>query len=507
MGYSASLLATCKLQEKSDILRMEIQPQPHVVCVPFPLQGHIIPMLKLAKLLHHKGFFVTLVNTEANHNRILESRGINALDGLPDFRFVTLPLQQPPSNSHTSLALSFLALREICRKDFLPLFRDLITKLNHTSSSSTPPVTCLLSDAILSYTLSLSQELQIPNVLLWNMGASGFLSFKHSRDQIKQCLAFLKDPSKKPGEEDKKNLDNMMEWIPGMKGAQVRDLAKFFKNRDQGSMSDSGDSELIRASQASAVIFHTFDTLETEALKTVSPMFKRVLSIGPLQSLLDNISDDDKYDSIECNLWNEEAECIKWLDSKEPNSVVYINFGTTTVITMEQLVELAWGLANSKHNFLWITRPDLIMGDSAVLPPQFLTETKERGFIGSWCPQEQVLNHPSTGVFLTHCGWNSIVETISAGIPVICWPFFGEHFVNCRKSCNEWGIGVELSSNFQRDEVDKLVKESMSGDIGRNMKGKAMEWKKIAQEAVTVNGSSSFNLNNLVNQVLLSNNI
>ncbi|WCJ29740.1 UDP-Glycosyltransferase superfamily protein [Euphorbia peplus] len=485
-----------------------INSKPHVVCVPFPLQGHIIPMLKLAKLLHHKGFFVTFVNTEANHNRILESRGLNALDGLPDFQFATLPLQQPPSNSHTSLALSFLALREICKKDFPPLFSDLITKLNHSSSlPSNPPVTCLLSDAILSYTLSLSQELQIPNVLLWNMGASGFLSFKHSREQIKQLLGFLKDPSKMSGE-DSKNLDSMTEWIPGMKGAQVRDLAMFFKNRAQGSTSSSADSveaELIRASEASAVIFHSFDALETESLNSVSSMFKRVLSIGPLQSLLDNIC-GDKYESIECNLWNEEAECIKWLDSKEPNSVVYINFGSTTVITVEQLVELAWGLANSKHNFLWITRPDLIMGDSAVLPPEFLTETKERGFIGSWCPQEQVLNHPSTGVFLSHCGWNSIVETISSGIPMICWPFFGEHFVNCRKSCNEWGIGVELSNNFQRDEVEKLVKETMGGDMGINMKGKSMEWKKIAEEAVSSNGSSLLSLNNLVDQVLLSKN-
>ncbi|KAJ9183393.1 hypothetical protein P3X46_007255 [Hevea brasiliensis] len=476
--------------------------KPHVVCVPFPLQGHITPMLKLAKLLHYKGFHVTFVNTQFNHKRILDSRGPNALNGLPDFHFATLPLQHPPSNSHTSLALNFLALREICGKNFLPLFRDLVAKLNDTASYSNPPVTCILSDAILSYSLELSQELDIPNVFLWNMGASGFMSFKHSRNQIKQCLTFLKDPSNEIAANNK-NLDSMMEWIPGMKGAQVRDLSKFIKTKDQAdSMADSSEGDLERASKASAVIFHTFDALEGEVLSSVSPMFQKVYSIGPLQLLMDQIS-DDRYDSIECNLWNEEPECIKWLDSKEPNSVIYINFGSTTVMSAEQLVELAWGLANSNHNFLWITRPDLIMGDTAVLPPEFLLETKGRGFIASWCPQEQVLNHQSTGGFITHCGWNSIVESICAGIPMICWPFFGEHFVNCRKSCNEWGIGVELSSNFQRDEVEKLVEELMSGQKGKNMKEKAMEWKKISEEAASPNGSSSFNLNNMVNEVFL----
>ncbi|KAG8657443.1 7-deoxyloganetin glucosyltransferase-like [Manihot esculenta] len=478
--------------------------KPHVVCVPFPLQGHIIPMLKLAKLLHYKGFHVTFVNTQFNHQRILESRGSDdALDGLPDFHFATIPLQHPPSNCHTSLALNFLALREICRKSFLPLFRDLVTKLNDTSSSN-PPVSCILSDAILNHSLELSQELNIPNVFLWNMGASGFLSFKHSRDQIKQCLAFLKDPSNKAAANE--NLDSMMEWIPGMKGAQVRDLSKFIKTKDQvDSMAESSGGELERAAKASAVIFHTFDALESKVLNSLLPMFQGVYSIGPLQLLLDQIP-NGHYDSIEGNLWNEEPECIKWLDSKEPNSVIYINFGSTTVMTVEQLVELAWGLANSNHNFLWITRPDLIMGDSAVLPPEFLLETKERGLIASWCPQEQVLNHPSTGGFITHCGWNSIVESISAGIPMICWPFFGEHFVNCRKSCNEWGIGVELSSNFQRDEVEKLVEELLSGEKGKKMKEKAMEWKKLSEEATSPNGSSSLNLNNLVNEVLLSKN-
>ncbi|GMP45946.1 hypothetical protein CsSME_00014280 [Camellia sinensis var. sinensis] len=99
-------------------------------------------------------------------------------------------------------------------------------------------------------------------------------------------------------------------------------------------------------------------------------------------------------------------------------------------MTAQQLIEFAWGLANSSHTFLWIIRPDRIVGELAILLPDFVSETKERSLL-SWCPQEQVLNHPSVGGFLTHCGWNSTLESICSGIPMLCWPFFADQQTNC----------------------------------------------------------------------------
>ena len=247
-----------------------------------------------------------------------------------------------------------------------------------------------------------------------------------------------------PSQKTDDMLDKKLEWIPGTKSARMRDLLRVIRVQDRnGYMEDSSEGDMERVSKASAVIFNTYDSLEGEDLNSLSSVFGRVYSIGPTQMLLNHIS-DDFYESVDGNLWNAEPECIKWLDSKEPGSVIYVSFGSSTITTAEELVELAWGLADSKHNFLWIIRPDLIKGDSAILPQDFLFETKEKGFVASWCPQEQVLNHPSIGGFLTHCGWNSMIESISAGVPMICWPFFGDQFANSRKSCNEWGIGLEL---------------------------------------------------------------
>ncbi|KAB2094401.1 hypothetical protein ES319_A02G155600v1 [Gossypium barbadense] len=168
----------------------------------------------------------------------------------------------------------------------------------------------------------------------------------------------------------------------------------------------------------------------------------------------------------------------------------------------KHLKEFAWGLANSKHPFLWIVRPDVVMGDSAILDLEFLKEIKERGLIISWCNQYEVLSHPSVGVFLTHCGWNSTVETISGGVPVICWPFFADQQTNCRYACTHWGIGMEVDHDVKRENIEFLVKEMMEGEEGKKKKEKALEWKKKAEEAVEVGGSSYIDFDRFVKEAL-----
>ncbi|KAL3514165.1 hypothetical protein ACH5RR_026882 [Cinchona calisaya] len=126
-------------------------------------------------------------------------------------------------------------------------------------------------------------------------------------------------------------------------------------------------------------------------------------------------------------------------------------------MTPEQLSEFAWGLANSKQNFVWVLRPDLVLGDSAILPTEFLEETKERGMFASWCPQEEVLSHPSVGGFLTHTGWNSTIESISYGVPMICWPFFSDQLTNCWYCCTKWGNGMEIDKMLRGMKLKVLL--------------------------------------------------
>jgi len=182
---------------------------------------------------------------------------------------------------------------------------------------------------------------------------------------------------------------------------------------------------------------------------------------------------------------------------------VYVNFGSVTVMSPTQLAEFTWGLANSGQTFLWVIRPDLVVSDTAILPLEFSAMTRERSLLASWCPQVQVLRHQAIGGFLTHNGWNSTIESIMAGVPMVCWPFFAEQQMNCRYSCQEWGIGMEIDGDVKRDEVERQVRELMEGERGKEMKRKAMEWKEMAREATRPSGSSCLNLDEVIDKVLL----
>ncbi|KAJ8433773.1 hypothetical protein Cgig2_025936 [Carnegiea gigantea] len=468
--------------------------KPHAVCVPYPAQGHINPMLKLAKILHSRGFHITFVNNEYNHNRLLRSRGPAALDGLPSFRFETITDGLPLVDADATQDIPELCVST--ERNSLQPFKELLHRLNN-AGGGVPPVSCIVSDGAMFFTLDAAEELGVPEVLLWTASACGFLGYAQFERLVERGLAPFKDTSFLTNGE----LDAVLDWIPGMKGIRMKDIPSFIRTTDPNDLMFGYIQRLIRNSKrASAILFNSFDALEDDVFESLSPNFPPLYTLGPLQLLLDPImAKDDETKSIgSSNLWIEDPHCLGWLDSYGPGSVVYVNFGSITVMTNDQLVEFAWGLANSEQPFLWIIRPDLVSGDSAVLPPEFLEETKGRGLLASWCNQEQVLAHPAIGGFLTHCGWNSTIESICNGVPLICWPFFAEQQTNCWYSCTKWGIGMEIDTNVRRSEVERQVRELMVGEVGKEMKRKAMEWKGLAQEAAT--SSSYINMDNLVTQ-------
>ncbi|KAL0329907.1 UNVERIFIED_CONTAM: 7-deoxyloganetin glucosyltransferase [Sesamum radiatum] len=471
--------------------------KPHAVLVPFPSQGHLNPFLKLAKLLHHTGFHITYVNTEFNHTRLLNSKGSIVLEDLPDFCFETIPDGLPPSDSDATQSVP--ALCESTRKHSLVPFRELLAKLN--DSSVVPPVTCVIADGVMAFTLEAALEINVPYVMFWTFGACGFLSLKLCADLTDRGITPFKDSSYLTDG----SLEAVVDWVPGLENFRFKHVASSIQTTNPNDfmlLFVKGEIEAI--SKASAIILYTFDALERDLLDTLSPLFPPIYAIGPLQPLVDQISAKTAVSCMDFSLWKADDECMEWLNSKEQNSVIYVNFGSIAVLTPSQIQELALGLAESKKNFLWILRPDLIKGNSGILPPDFTAETKDRGLILSWCRQEKVLNHPSVGGFLTHCGWNSVVEGITAGVPFLCLPQATDQPANSRSICSEWGIGLEISKNFKKEEVGVAVRELLDGENGREMKKRAMEWKKQAAEATaSPYGSSFVNLERLVKEVLL----
>ncbi|XP_024973152.1 UDP-glycosyltransferase 85C1-like [Cynara cardunculus var. scolymus] len=475
------------------------QKKPHVVFIPYPAQSHIKCMLKLARLLHQKGLNITFINTQSNHKRLLKSGGtFHWLDAAPGFQFKTVPDGLPDSNSDHEVDPHTQTIAELwsyLATNFFDSFLDLVAGLE-------TPVTCIVSDGFMTYTnmLYAAEKLRVPIIIFWTLAACGFMGFYQLKILMEKGLVPLKDESYLTND----YLEMEINWIPGMEGIRLKDLPEFTRSTKPN---DPGFKFLLETAQvadkASHMIIHSFEQLEFNLIKELKSTFPNLYTIGPLQLLLNQMTEKETKKSSYngYSLWEEEPECVQWLDSKEPNSVVYVNFGSIAVMCLQDLLEFGWGLVNSGHEFLWIIRTDLVDGKPAVLPQELEVAIKRKGFVASWCSQEEVLNHRSVGGFLTHGGWGSIIESLSAGVPMVCWPVSGDQPTNCRQMCKEWEVGMEIERNVKRDEVKTHVRMLMAGEEGDRMRKKAMEWKKMAETAAGSGGSSSLEIDKLADEI------
>ncbi|KAM0936940.1 putative 7-deoxyloganetin glucosyltransferase [Dioscorea sansibarensis] len=473
--------------------------KPHVVCMPTPSQGHINAMMQLAKVLHLHGFCITFIHSEFNYNRILKSRGSSSLQGLPDFRFETIPDGLGPFDEN----MIPQDVKELCQSTHeiwaIP-FHDLIVEPNDRSTSGMPPVKCIISNVFTRFTLPTSQELHIPNIFFCSLSACGFWGFFNYQQLMDRGLV----PFKSKGDLFNGYLNKEVDWIPGLKNMRIKDMPSFIRTTDpEDFWFNFVKDEIQSAVSATAIIFNTFDDLEREVLETMSPVLPPMYSVGPLGLILKEMP-TSPLESAGSKLWKENPGCIEWLDGKREGSVVYVNFGSIAVMSNKQLVEFAWGLVNCGHDFLWVIRSDIVKGENPVLPEGFLNEINERGrgLLAGWCPQEKVLMHPSIGAFLTHCGWNSTMESKCAGVPMICYPFLADQQTNCHYACSEWAIGMEIENSEKREEVGRLIRELMDGEKGKEIKKRAFEWKELATRATKPDGSSWKNLERVIDEVL-----
>ena len=194
------------------------------------------------------------------------------------------------------------------------------------------------------------------------------------------------------------------------------------------------------------------------------------------------------------NLFEPNVEtCMKWLDSKETGSVVYASFGSLANLTKEQFEELAWGLCNSYHNFLWVVRES----EKEKLPTNFENQIAEKGLVVTWCKQLQVLSHKAVGCFLTHCGWNSALEALSLGVPMVGMPHRADHPTVAKYVKDVWKVGVKVKVNegfVLKEEISACIRQVMDKDTGMEFRKAALVWKELAREAADDGGSSDRNI-------------
>lgn len=226
---------------------------------------------------------------------------------------------------------------------------------------------------------------------------------------------------------------------------------------------------------------------------------RSIKTIGPTipSKYLDKRLGDDKDYGL--HLFKPEIDiCMNWLNSKETGSVVYISFGSVAAVEEDQMRELALGLKRSNSNFLWVIRET----EKKKLPLNFIEETSEKGLVVSWCPQLEVLAHKAVGCFLTHCGWNSTLEALSLGVPMVVLPQWTDQTTNAKFVADVWEVGIRAKRDekgmIRKEEMERCIREIMEGDKSEDVKRNADKWKKLAIEAVNEGGSSDKNIEEFV---------
>lgn len=263
------------------------------------------------------------------------------------------------------------------------------------------------------------------------------------------------------------------------------------------------------------ILMNTFHELEAPIIDAFQQDTGiNLTTIGPLVAIdminhpegganSDNNNNNNSSDLTHTgSLWPvEESKCMAWLDKHNPKSVIYVSFGSLMHVTADKLQEFVLGLEDSQAPFLLVLRPNVVDGGrqnavSEILPPGFEERTKSRSLIVSWAPQLRVLGHPATAGFVTHCGWNSMLESISMGIPMLGYPIAADQPTNNRYNVSVWKLGLEFERQpggiLDRHEVAAKVKALLMAKEG-GLTARALAWKEVAQKTVNKGGSSYHN--------------
>ncbi|XP_062167678.1 UDP-glycosyltransferase 73D1-like [Alnus glutinosa] len=476
--------------------------QPHFVLIPLMAQGHMIPMIDMARLFAERGVIVSLVTTPYNASRF--QRAINQARGSGlSFRLVQLefPCQEVglPEGYEN---LDILPSRDLLRK-FYKALSMLQQPLEKHLEKETPPPTCIISDKCLSWTSITAQNFNIPRLVFHGMGCFSLLSSHNIKlYNAHNSVSSDSEPFVIPGIPHRIEITKAQ--LPGAFVA-LPDLDDF-RNKMQ-------EAE----STANGVVVNSFHELEREYIEEYEKAIKKkVWCVGPVS--LRNKENSDMFERGNKASIDEQL-CIGWLNSKKSGSVIYACLGSLCRLVPAQLIELGLGLEASNQPFIWVikTGERHLELEEWLVKERFEERIKGRGLlIKGWAPQMLILSHPAVGGFITHCGWNSTLESVCSGVPMITWPLFAEQFFNEKLVVEVLRIGIKVGVEIpvrwgdeekvgvlvKKDGVEKAITMLMDGgEEGEKRRKKARELGEMGKRALEEGGSSQLNMSFLIEDI------
>ncbi|KAG5533193.1 hypothetical protein RHGRI_027417 [Rhododendron griersonianum] len=342
-------------------------------------------------------------------------------------------------------------------------------------------VGCVMSDVFLWFAGALAEEMGVPWVA-YVPGDACSLAAHFYTDLIRETV----------GIHDIAGRENdVVKFIPGFSAMRLGDLPTGILFGNLESPFAMMLYKMGRAlPKATAVAILSFEDLDPEINQDLKSKFKMLLNFSPYNSLPSS--------SPPPSLVSDDYGCIPWLDNHKAASVAYIGFGTAATPPPVEIVALAEALEASGTPFLWSLKDNF----KELFPEGFMERTSELGKVVPWAPQERVLAHGSVGVFVTHCGWNSVLESIAAGVPIIGRPLFGDHHINTWMVENVWKIGVRVEGGvFTKSGTVSALELVLSHEKGKEMKEQVGKFKELALKAAGPGGSSAQNLHTLLEVV------
>ncbi|XP_040989423.1 anthocyanidin 3-O-glucosyltransferase 5-like [Juglans microcarpa x Juglans regia] len=455
--------------------------KPHALLLPSPGVGHLVRHLELGnRLVAYHNFHVTLFVVFESLLSAGESQLIQSAKAQKLITIVELP--PVDISGKVEPAAQFFTKQAAITREIQPSLRSTISTL-------TLSPTALIVDLFATPALDVADEFHILKFVFfpsaWPLSLMLYLPILDK--EISGQYVDQKEPLKIPG---------CMSIQPEDAGSPMLDRTKdeyhvFLQRGSEMRMSDG-------------ILLNTWENLDSMTLKALreNESFGSVpiYAVGPFVRPVGPSAS--------------RSNLLNWLDEQPSESVIYISFGSVGFLSAQQITELAFGLELSQQRFIWVLRPPAnkknmpgkkhALGDKGndaldYLPDGFLTRTQGLGLVVTqWAPQVDILSHPSTGGFLSHCGWNSALESILNGVPLLAWPLYAEQSMNAILLSEKVGVAVNpkvapTRGVVRREEIEMLVRKVMGDqEEGKALRARVMELK-VSGEKALIEGGSSFN--------------
>ncbi|KAJ6692456.1 GLUCOSYL/GLUCURONOSYL TRANSFERASES [Salix purpurea] len=461
----------------------------HLLLVSFPGQGHVNPLLRLGKMLASRSFLVTFSTAEITGKQMRKANNIT--DELTPFgdgfiRFEFFEDGWENDDPRREDLDQYLTQLELVGKQVIP-------QMIRKNAEQGRPVSCLINNPFIPWVTDVATSLGLPSAMLWVQSCACFAAYYHYHHG---SVPFP--------DEEHPEIDVQLPCMPLLKYDEVPSF--LYPTTPYAFLRRAILGQYKNLDKPFCILMETFEELEPELIQHMSEIFP-IKAVGPLFR-----NPKVPKTTVQGDFWKAD-DCIEWLDTKPPSSVVYVSFGSVVELKQDQWNEIAHGLLNSGVSFLLVmkTPPQKDAGQYHlhVLPDGFLEKAGNKGIVVQWTPQEKVLAHPSVACFVTHCGWNSSMEALTSGMPVVAFPQWGDQVTNAKYLVDIFKVGARMCRGeaenrlITRDEIEKCLLEATAGPKAVEMKENAMKWKEAAEAAVADGGSSDRNIRCFIDEMSL----